>query len=119
MGAKKAPAGLGAKAAKFWTDTTSVYELSAHEALMLEGACRELDLIERLEQGLEGQDLVAVGSMGQPVAHPLLAEVRQHRAAFNSIVKQLRLPEVEDEKPMSPRSMQAQAAANARWSRGA
>jgi hypothetical protein len=119
MAATKAPAGLGKKAQKFWSDTTSIYDLSAHEALILEGACRELDLIDRLEDGLDGADLVTKGSMGQDVAHPLLAEVRQHRAAFGSLVKSLRLPDVGDEEPMSPRSQQAQAAANARWSRGA
>ncbi|ANJ26809.1 hypothetical protein [Agromyces aureus] len=119
MGARKAPEGLGAKARAFWTETTKVYDLSAHEALMLEGACREIDLIDRLEDELDGAALVSRGSMGQDVAHPLLGEVRQHRAAFGSIMKQLRLPELEDEAPMSPRSMQAQAAANARWSRGA
>lgn len=113
------PTGLGKRAAAFWRDTTSVYELSAHELLLLEGACRELDIIDRLEESLDGARLVVRGSMGQDVAHPLLAEVRQHRAAFGAIVKQLSLPDAEDEKPMSPRSLQAQAAANARWSRGA
>lgn len=119
MTAMSVPSKLGRKAATFWRDTTKAYELSAHELLLLEGACRELDIIDRLEEGLAGAGLVVSGSMGQDVAHPLLAEVRQHRAAFGAIVKQLSLPDQADEKPMSPRSSQAQAAANARWSRGA
>lgn len=116
---QQAPVGLGKTAAKFWRDTTKVYVLSAHEALLLEGACRELDIIDRLEESLNGARLVVAGSMGQDTAHPLLAEVRQHRAAFGQILKQLSLPDVEAEETLSPRSRQAQAAANARWSRGA
>jgi hypothetical protein len=119
MAVRRAPAGLGKSAGKFWADTTKVYDLSAHEALILESACRELDIIDRLEEALNGADLVVRGSMGQDVAHPLLAEVRQHRSSFTALVKALKLPDAEDEAPMSPRSMQAQAAANARWSRGA
>lgn len=117
MATRRAPAKLGAKAAKFWRDTTKNYELSAHEALILEGACRELDIIDRLDAELEGANLIVTGSQGQEIANPLLGEVRMHRAAFATFIRQLDLPEVEDDKPMSPRSRQAQAAANARWGR--
>ena len=115
---KTAPTGLGPKARKFWRETVGSYELSPAEALLLEGACREIDIIERLQDELKGANLVVAGSMGQDTAHPLLTEVRMHRAAFGSIVKQLALPELEDEKKQSsPRSRQAQNAANARWGR--
>lgn len=117
--AARVPSRLGTKGARFWRETTKAYELSAHELHLLEGACRELDIIDRLEAVLDGAQLIVSGSMGQDTAHPLLAEVRQHRAAFGAIVKQLALPDVEDAAPISPRSRQAQAAANARWSRGA
>lgn len=114
---KTPPAKLGTKARKFWRETVDIYELSASEALILEGACRELDIIERLQKELDGADLVVPGSMGQDTAHPLLQELRMHRQTFGSIVKQLALPDVEDEKPSSPRSRQAQKAAEARWGR--
>lgn len=114
---KTPPTKLGPKARKFWRETAEIYELSPAETLILEGACREIDIIERLQKELEGADLVVPGSMGQATAHPLLQELRMHRQAFGSIVKQLALPEVEDEKPMSPGARQAQAAANARWGR--
>lgn len=120
MGERRAPAGLGSTGAKFWRDTTKVYELSAHEAHQLEHACRELDLIDRLEDELDGASLIVRGSMGQDVAHPLLAEIRQHRAAFSALVKALALPDAAEEpKPESPRSRAARAAAQARWARGA
>lgn len=117
MATKTAPKGLGVKARKFWRETVGAYELSPSEALLLEGACREIDIIERLQDELEEASLVVAGSMGQDTAHPLLQEVRMHRAAFGSIIKQLALPEVEDEKKSTPRSRQAQHAANARWGR--
>lgn len=118
MATKRTPNKLGTKAAQFWRDTTKTYDLSPAELLILEGACREIDIVERMERELDGADLVVAGSMGQDTAHPLLAEVRQHRAAFGSMIKQLALPDAE-EPPSSARSRQAQAAANARWSRGA
>lgn len=116
MATKTAPKNLGTKARKFWRETAQTYDLSPSEALILEGACREIDIIERLQEELDDADLVVPGSMGQDTAHPLLQELRMHRQTFNSIVKQLAL-EAEDEKPMSPGSRQAQAAANARWGR--
>ncbi len=117
MATKTAPPKLGAKARKFWRETVAIYDLSAHEALLLEGACREIDIIERLEKELDGANLIVGGSMGQDTAHPLLQELRMHRATFGSIIKQLALPDAEDEKSSSPRSRQAQDAANARWRR--
>lgn len=118
MAIKRTPDKLGTKAARFWRETTKTYDLSPAELLILEGACREINIIERCEKELDGAALVTSGSMGQDVAHPLLAEVRQHRAAFGSMIKQLALPDAEE--PLSSaRSRQAQAAANARWSRGA
>lgn len=114
---KTPPTKLGPKARKFWRETAEIYDLSPAESLLLEGACREIDIIERLQKELDGADLIVAGSMGQDTAHPLLQELRMHRQTFGSIVKQLALPEAEDEKPMSPGSRQAQTAANARWGR--
>lgn len=117
MATRTVPTKLGPKARKFWRETVGNYELSAHEALLLEAACREIDIVERLQKELDGANLVVPGSMGQDTAHPLLMEVRMHRASFAAIVKQLALPDVEDDAPASPRSRQAQKAAEARWGR--
>lgn len=118
MVTRTAPTKLGLKARKFWRETTAIYELSAHEALLLEGACREIDIIERLQGELDGANLIVAGSMGQDTAHPLLQELRMHRATFGSIVKQLDLPDTEEPAAKSPRSQQAAKAAAARWGRG-
>lgn len=118
MPATASPAGLGRKGAAFWRKIMSDYELAPHEEMILEGACRELDLIAKLELAIKPAVLIVKGSMGQDVANPLLAEIRQHRMAFMSAIKQLRLPALEDKPAQSARSRSAQAAANARWARG-
>lgn len=117
MATRTAPPKLGPKARKFWRETVAIYDLSAHEALLLEGACREIDVIERLQKELESADLVVPGSMGQDTAHPLLQELRMHRATFGSIVKQLALPEADAPEVKSAKSQAASKAAQARWGR--
>lgn len=113
----KAPAGLGAKAKKVWSEITSVYDLRADELRILEDACREIDLIERLESELKGAELVVSGSMGQPVVSPLVQELRQHRGVLARLLTCLKLPD--DEPGAGERSSSARTAAMARWGRGA
>lgn len=113
------PRNLKAKGARFWTQTVADYELTAGELLILEDACREVDVITRLEDAMAKGDLTVQGSMGQPVANPLLGELRQHRALLARLLKQLDLPQ-EDEDATSgagDRSTSAREAARARWQR--
>lgn len=114
----KAPAKLGARARRLWRDVTGIYELRPDELLVLERACRELDIIERIESDLEGKSLTSEGSMGQAVAHPLVGELRQHTNTLRSLLGSLNLPD-EDGRAGDSRSSSARAAANARWRRGA
>lgn len=116
---RQSPRGLSEKANKVWRSTLEDFDLSEHEYPILEGACRELDLITELEKELKGAPLMVRGSMGQDVANPLLAEVRQHRAAYVGLIRSLKLPEGESSVGQTPASRSAQNAANARWSRGA
>ncbi|GGA72533.1 hypothetical protein GCM10011490_24130 [Pseudoclavibacter endophyticus] len=115
---RKAPPGLSAAAQKVWRETLQVYDLDEHEYPTLEAACRELTLVARIEDVLKDSKLIVRGSMGQEVANPLLAEVRQHRAAYIAFMKALRLPEGEQAEE-SPRTEAARKAAQARWNRGA
>lgn len=120
-----APAGLKAKSARLWKWATETYELRGDELRVLEDACREIDLVERMEAELRGGDLVVRGSMGQPVASPLVQELRQHRATVARLLAQLKLPD----EPATPatgagapaadgeRSSAARQAAEARWRR--
>lgn len=115
MAPPKAPTGLAAKARRLWTDLTSAYDLRPDELRLLEDACREVDLIERLEAELKGSPLMVRGSQGQQVASPLVQELRQHRSTLRSLLGALKLPE--DPAEAGNRSESARAAAMARWGR--
>lgn len=112
------PAGLTGNAESLWRDVVDAYELRADELRVLEAACREQALIDRLEAELVDAEMVVHGSQGQPVANPMVSEVRQHRMALRSLLGQLKLPD-EDGRASENRSAQAREAANARWRRGA
>ena len=116
MATLKTPANLGAKARALWTKLTTDYEFRADELRVLEDACREVDLIERMESELRGSAMVVKGSMGQPVAAPLVTEVRQHRATLARLLAGLKIPD-ESSTP-EERSTAARNAANARWGTG-
>jgi phage terminase small subunit len=112
------PAKLGAKAKRLWRDVADEYELRADELRVLEDICREVDLIEKLQKELDkpATQLIVRGSMGQPVANPLVQELRQHRSVVARLLAGLKLP---DEEAAAERSTSAREAANARWRRGA
>lgn len=114
------PDGLG-EAQSIWRSIVNVYDLRPDELRILEDACREAQLIDRLEREISSQyaPLIVKGSMGQPVANPLVSEIRQHRMALAGLFRKLELPDdnVSGESP-AERSVKARAAANARWRRG-
>lgn len=111
------PTRLGTKARTLWTSITTTYDLRADELRILEDACREVDLIERLEKEMGKQPLTVKGSMGQTVAHPLVQEIRQHRGTVKSLLGALDLPEDDGDSKPASRSTSARAAAEARWRR--
>lgn len=115
---KKAPSHLGPAARRLWREINGTYELRPDELRILEDACREMDVIDFLEDQRrdENFELMIRGSQGQMVMNPVLAELRQHRGALRQLLSQLKLP---DEAGGESRSSQAREAANARWRRGA
>lgn len=117
----RAPSGLSPKARSLWSQTTKTYDLRTDELRVLEEACRELDLVERIDKELRAGDLLVRGSMGQEVPNPLLQEIRQHRTVMARLLNQLHLPE-EEEGSGAGKGRSSSAArdlANARWRRGA
>jgi len=114
-----APEALGPAGLKVWNSVTTDYQLRPDELRILEDACREATLIDRINQELQESPLIAKGSMGQPVASPLVQEIRQHRAVFAQLMARLKLADEDGETPGGgDRSAQARRAANARWRRG-
>jgi hypothetical protein len=79
-------AGLGPAGAPLWEWITDANVLRPDEMALLEAACRETDLIALLQATLDAApDLIVTGSMGQPVMHPAVLEIRQHRATMASL----------------------------------
>lgn len=125
---QQSPEPLGEWGQKLWDEVTEEYELRPDELRILASACRMSDHIKRIEAELQNAPLIVQGSMKQPVAQPLLAELRQYRTAQSSLFKQLKLLDLDDEDehqdepttkregPMS-RSESARIAANTRWAK--
>lgn len=115
----KMPASLGEQGSALWLEITGGYSLRPDEVRMLVDACREADLVERLEIELRDSPLMVVGSQGQLVSSPLVSEVRQHRSVVASLLKSLKLPDssVGDQQKSQLASDQARTAARARWDR--
>lgn len=109
---RKAPAGLKAKGKRLWQEVTDGYKLRHDELDVLEDVCREADLIDKIEHELGSADFMVVGSQGQFVVNPLIAEARQHRATKMSLWKRLALP---DPAASEAPSNQQRAAAQTRW----
>lgn len=109
------PVFSSADARELWAATTGTYSMSAHEKLILKGACMALDKIDAIQCELDGVPLMSKGSMGQDVANPLLGELRQTQAAFDRAMKQLALPDADGVDVGSSRSASARDAAKARW----
>lgn len=110
---EKTPSNMGPKSKAFWTAITSEYELRADELRILEDACREIDLIEKMEKEMRTQPLTVQGSMGQIVAHPLTQELRQHRAIFKTLIAALKFEDGDSD--AGSRSASAAELARARW----
>jgi hypothetical protein len=88
------PAGLGPRGRRLWDETVAacaVLPLDPGERAILGEACRVCDEIERLVAGLADAPLTVAGSKGQPVAHPLIAEVRAHRTNLAVLIGRLDL----------------------------
>jgi len=111
-----APKGLGPSAA-FWRQVTAEYDLRADELRLLADACREMDLVDRMQAEIDapGHDLIGSGSQGQPVADPLVQEIRQHRAGLQRLLAGLKLED--PAAGAASRSASARKAANAKWQR--
>jgi hypothetical protein len=110
------PAGLGARGRSLWRDVTGKYRLDPAETVLLIELARTMDEIDRLTSALDGEPLVVSGLGGTPKAHPLLAEIRDHRKLSERLAAALALP-LPGEQAGRRRSPQAKSAANTRWNR--
>jgi hypothetical protein len=113
----KAPTALDEHGKALWADIVGKYELRADELRVLEAAGCEADLIDAMQAALSDQPLMIEGSQGQKVINPLVSELRQHRATFAGLLRQLKLPDENSTDVGAALSAKNRAAANARWAR--
>jgi hypothetical protein len=111
------PRSLNEAGQALWDSIIPTYELNPAELIVLGHACREEDLIARLEDALNEADLTTRGSMGQEVASPFVSELRQHRTTQANLLKQLKIPDTPagSARKKAQVSDQARKAARARW----
>jgi hypothetical protein len=72
-------------------EVTAAYDLTPGELVILRQAAHTLDELARMQSLMARSSPVSVGSANQPVPHPLLAELRQHRVVLQALLKQLRI----------------------------
>lgn len=114
------PLGLSEGAGLLWNDVVCRGPLGPDALVVLEEACRTVDLVDGLEEVVASSPLVVAGSTGQPVIHPAVSEVRSQRVVLAVLWRYLGLEEGVDGVPApvskaGRRSMAARKAARARW----
>ncbi|MEV7264193.1 hypothetical protein AB0N38_11640 [Micromonospora aurantiaca] len=109
------PADLRPGGLALWAEVTEDFTLGPDEVGALREACRTVDELDDLRAALHGQPMTVSGSQGQPVAHPLLAEVRRHRETLAKLLDALALPAGDEDAGMTPAQKRAQRAAQQRW----
>jgi soluble cytochrome b562 len=123
----RAPRGLKTAGKRTWAEILTEFEFPGSPEMMMlvEAAARTADVVARLQEVVDNApSLRCLGSKGQDVPIPELTELRQYRAQFAQLIRQLDLPAPEADGagqdgdarilPMS-RSEAGRKAAAARW----
>ena len=93
------PNGLGRSGKSLWAELHTEFDFTGepHRRVLVEDACREADLVDRLQKAVTKNDLRVRGSQGQPVTAPEVAALRLHRKARADILRASALPDAEDD----------------------
>ena len=126
----RAPSGLSRAGRRLWKSViedanSQNIDLDSLEKSYLEDACRLADRIDQMETTLAESEtgLMVKGYQGQPVAHPLLGEIRQSRQLRGQLLARIKVTapagkESESGGVVLPMGVQQREAANARWGKG-
>jgi hypothetical protein len=109
----KTPTGLKSRGRALWRTFQSEFDVTETEEQLLVEACREVDLLDVLEQELCHGGVWGTGSQGQRVASPLVNAINQSRTILTRILAQL----APDDEDASTVSRGATAMAQARWAK--
>lgn len=95
------PAGLGEPGEMLWLATMERFELAAHEAALLEEACRVRDRVFELRAAVSADGLMLESPQGLRL-HPAVGEERQQKLVLARLLATLSIPGMdEDELPPS------------------
>jgi len=116
----KPPKGLDVEGRSLWRAIVADaadqgLALDARELSWLRHAGKLADRIGELEGALDGADMIVPGHAKQPVANPLLTEVRQHQALLAQMLGRLRLDVVESGAGQAGVPNRFRSAALSRW----
>lgn len=100
------PVGSSDKATALWYAILNDYELSLTEMLLLEQLANTQTALDEVETAwrYDGAETTALGSTGQVVVEPRIAEMRQLRNQVATLVKALALPMLDGTPTGSQRS---------------
>lgn len=88
----RARSGWTAAAKRVFRDVVDAHpELEKAKLSAVYTACDLLAEADRMQEQIDTDGLMIAGSMGQMVAHPLVAEVRQYRKAAADAIRTLNL----------------------------
>lgn len=115
--ARPSPVALREGGRSLWDSIAGHFELRADEWRILQDACFEADIIDRLQVEFAAGETTTRGSMGQEVAAPTLSELRQHRATLTMMLAKLKLPDspAGSAQKTAAISDAARSAARVRW----
>lgn len=117
-GVPRPPRSLKTRGRALWRQLYDDYEPEPHEADLVLEVCRTLDTIDQLSAAIAADGLMILGSQGQRVLHPAVAELRQQQALYARLVPMLNLDEGSGGVGLATvTSLKAKTAANARWSK--
>jgi len=114
----KPPRGLKPPGRAFWKTTTESFDLRGDELVTLEQVCKLMDVASRLEDLVNGADLVVGGSMGQPRISPALPELRATRVSIARLLGQLGFSDQSSQLVGQAKSDRGRSLARLRWSAG-
>jgi hypothetical protein len=95
----RAPNGFARRGKALWTELHTEFDFTGepHKRILVEDACREADLVDRLQRVVDKNDLRVKGSNQQPVTAPEVSELRLHRKTLSDMLRALSLPDAEDD----------------------
>jgi hypothetical protein len=91
MSIPRPPKGAGPSGRRLWKSVQECYELEEHERALLVALVRQVDRLDKLEDLIAADGLMATGH-GTTKVHPAVVEARSTAIAVARISASLRLP---------------------------